>query len=71
MTVSADKTAKVWDIQDSSKPSMVHEWKALKLGGLVCADGCPDAPFVVCAGGDRPQDNLRVMDIREAAAGTL
>jgi hypothetical protein len=28
---------------------------------------CPDAPFVVCLGGDNPSQNFLVTDIRESA----
>ena len=57
----------VWDIADD-KPVCVQE-RELKLGRLHCAEGCPDAPFVVCAGGDKNSDNLKVLDVRESADG--
>ena len=57
----------VWDIADDS-PKCVQE-REMKLGRLHCAEGCPDAPFVVCMGGDKNSDNLKVLDVRESADG--
>ena len=67
VTVSTDEVMKVWDIQ-GNKPMCVQE-RNLKLGRLHCMDQCPDAPFVVCVGGDKASDNLKVLDIREAPSG--
>ena len=67
VTVSTDQTMKVWDIAEG-KPQCVQE-KDVKLGRLHCVDQCPDAPFVVAIGGDKSSDNLKVLDVREAAAG--
>jgi len=63
VTSSADKFVKVWDIM-RDKPDCVME-QQLPLGYLQCLSGCPDAPFVVVAGGDNPCNNLKVFDIRE------
>ena len=41
----------------------------MKLGRLHCVDQCPDAPFVIAMGGDKSSDNLKVLDVREAASG--
>ncbi len=69
VTVSSDKALKVWDVaSQSGRPECVLE-REMNLGELHSVDGCPDAPFVVCAGGDLPRDNLRVWDVREAADG--
>ena len=57
----------VWDIADDA-PKCVQE-REMKLGRLHCAEGCPDAPFVVCMGGDKNSDNLKVLDVRESADG--
>jgi len=65
-TVAQDNIMKVWDIS-GPEPAFVCE-KDLKLGALHAAHGCPDAPFVVCVGGDRRDDNFKVLDIREHAA---
>ena len=71
VTVSSDKSLKVWDVSSSSSsPECVLE-RAMRLGELHSLDGCPDAPFVVCVGGDLARDNLRVWDVREAAAGEI
>jgi periodic tryptophan protein 1 len=67
VTVSSDETMKVWDLTDAV-PKCVQE-RDMKLGRLHCAEGCPDAPFVVCMGGDKSGDNMRVLDIRESADG--
>jgi len=65
-TVSQDKTMKVWDIAGES-PQFVNE-RNVKLGCIHTVAGCPDAPFVVCMGGDKAGDgNLKVMDIRDSA----
>merc|ERR1711994_910161 len=57
---------KVWDISDN-KPNCVQE-RNMKLGMIHCMAGCPDAPFVTVMGGDKSSDNLKVLDIREAAS---
>ena len=57
----------VWDIAEDA-PKCVQE-REMKLGRLHCAEGCPDAPFVVCMGGDKNSDNLKVLDVRESADG--
>jgi len=66
ITGSSDKTIKVWDIADG-KPTCVHE-QNMKLGMIHCMSGCPDAPFVTVMGGDKSSDNIKVFDVREAAA---
>ncbi len=65
--VTVSRELKVWDLANN-KPECVVE-RPMNMGLLQCAEICPDAPFLVCVGGDKPQDNLRVWDIREAAAG--
>jgi len=72
-TVSSDKSLKVWDIQ-GQEPVFVME-RELKLGSLHTVAACPDAPFVVCAGGDRKEDdtkftsnNMKLFDVRESKA---
>ena len=67
VTVSTDQRMKIWDITDN-KPQCIQE-KDIKLGRLHCVDQCPDAPFVIAIGGDKSSDNLKVLDVREAAAG--
>ena len=64
---SSFHSLKVWDIAED-KPKCVQE-REMKLGRLHCAEGCPDAPFVVCMGGDKNSDNLKVLDVRESADG--
>ena len=66
ITGSSDKTIKVWDIADG-KPTCVHD-QNMKLGMIHCMSGCPDAPFVTVMGGDKSSDNIKVFDVREAAA---
>lgn len=64
VTASSDKTMKVWDIS-TDKPEFIYE-KNMKLGVLQTVTSCPDAPFVVCLGGDNPSQNFLVTDIRES-----
>ncbi|TRY73816.1 hypothetical protein TCAL_02578 [Tigriopus californicus] len=66
VTVSSDRTMKVWDIANH-KPGCVQE-RAMALGQIHCLENCPDAPFVMCMGGDEPSNNLKVLDIRESAS---
>ena len=60
-TVSSDKTMKVWDIS-GNRPFCVQE-RDMSLGELHCLDACPDAPFVICMGGDKPAQNLKVRNL--------
>lgn len=64
-TVSQDKVLKVWDIAGDT-PQFVCE-RDVKLGQLQTLMACPDAPFVVCMGGDKSSDNMKVLDIRDNA----
>lgn len=64
-TVSSDKAMKVWDIA-GDQPVFVTE-RDVKLGELQVLGSCPDAPFVICMGGDKPSDNFKVMDVRDSA----
>jgi len=66
LTSSQDRMLKVWDISDQA-PHFVAE-RDMKLGLLHDLGSCPDAPFVVCVGGDKKDDNFKVWDIRETAA---
>jgi len=63
-TVSQDKAMKVWDIS-GPQPTFVSE-REVKLGALHTVQACPDAPFVVCMGGDKPSDNFKVYDLRDS-----
>ena len=51
LTVSSDKTMKVWDIRNE-EPLMVVK-KNLHMGELHCLDNCPDASLVFAVGGER------------------
>jgi len=64
-TVSQDKVLKVWDISGDS-PQFVCE-RDVKCGQLQTMVACPDAPFVVCMGGDKTDNNMKVLDIRDSA----
>ncbi|XP_076044363.1 PWP1 homolog no child left behind [Oratosquilla oratoria] len=64
VTVSADKSAKVWDIA-SGKPEFIEESNP-KLGLIQCLAVNPDAPFVFCMGGDNKEDNFKVWDARHS-----
>jgi len=63
-TVSQDRSMKVWDIS-GPEPVFVSE-REVKLGALHTVQACPDAPFVVCMGGDKSSDNFKVMDLRDS-----
>merc|ERR1719285_1048619 len=63
-TVSQDKAMKVWNIS-GPQPTFVSE-REVKLGALHTVQACPDAPFVVCMGGDKPSDNFKVYDLRDS-----
>jgi len=67
-TVSTDSVLKVWDCgeTDSAQPVYVTE-RDLKMGQLHAVQSCPDAPFVVCMGGDKRDNNFKVLDVRESA----
>ncbi|XP_023331435.1 periodic tryptophan protein 1 homolog, partial [Eurytemora carolleeae] len=65
VSVSADKSMKVWDIR-GNKPEFIME-RQMNLGLIQSVVGCPDAPFVICLAGDKPSENFKVMDIRESA----
>jgi len=63
-TASSDGSLKVWDIA-GDQPAFVTE-REVKLGQLQVLASCPDAPFVVCMGGDKSSDNFKVMDVRDS-----
>ena len=65
VTVSPDKTLKVWDV--SSEPSAPVAARPMKLGALHCAAFCPDLPWMLCVGGDNKENSFRLWDIRESA----
>ena len=69
MTVSSDKTVKIWDIH-ADAPTLVEKQDA-KLGVLTCLASCPDQPFVFCLGGDNKAYNFKVWDMRESEKGEL
>merc|ERR1712059_247265 len=60
------KAMKVWDIA-GDQPVFVTE-RDVKLGELQVLGSCPDAPFVICMGGDKPSDNFKET---EATTDTL
>lgn len=64
VTVSSDKSVKIWDIL-SETPTLVEHQEG-KLGTMTCLASCPDLPFVFCMGGDNKKYNFKVWDIRES-----
>lgn len=50
LTASTDKRVKLWSISVEGKPSKLAG-EDLKVGAVFAAGFCPDAPFVVAAGG--------------------
>lgn len=63
VTVSADKSLKVWNISSAEKASFVVEHPKTKVGRILSLAAHPDDPFVFAIGGDASSDNYRVMDI--------
>lgn len=66
VTVSDDKTVKVWDVAEN-RPSLVVE-KNPRLGSLFTLSASPDSAFVFAVGGDNKLDNFKVWDIRNSKA---
>ncbi|GAB6029535.1 rRNA-processing protein [Chamberlinius hualienensis] len=66
ITASLDEEIKVWDIT-AEGPQFVYKHKA-KLGKIFCLECSPDHPFVICGGGDKKGNNLKVIDIIDYAA---
>lgn len=64
VTISSDKTTKIWDIVGEA-PALVEQ-REPKLGTMTCLASCPDLPFVFCMGGDNKKNNFKVWDIRES-----
>lgn len=63
VTVSADKSLKVWNIRDAEKASFVTEHPQIRVGRILSVAAHPERPFVFAIGGDAPSDNYRVVDI--------
>ena len=55
----------MWDIAGES-PVFVAE-NEVKLGLIHDVARCPDAPFVMVMGGDKRDNNFKVLDVRESA----
>lgn len=62
ITASADKSLKVWDVQDQ-KPVFVFE-KDLKTGSVLALASSPDDPFLLAVGGDNRSQSFRVVDLK-------
>lgn len=63
VTVSADKTLKVWNISQSDKASFVVQHPKVRVGRILTVAAHPELPFVFAIGGDAPSDNYRVLSI--------
>ena len=63
VTVSADKTLKVWNIGSTERASLVLEHPRLRVGRLLSLAPHPESPFVFAVGGDASSNNYRVVDI--------
>lgn len=63
VTVSADKSLKVWNIRDADKASFVTEHPQIRVGRILSLAAHPERPFVFAIGGDAPSDNYRVIDV--------
>ncbi|XP_023954971.2 periodic tryptophan protein 1 homolog [Bicyclus anynana] len=61
VTVGADEMLKTWDIS-SSEAVQVSE-RACKVGQVLCAAPCPDAPYAVAVGGDNKERFIEMVDL--------
>ncbi|KAF0310305.1 Periodic tryptophan protein 1 [Amphibalanus amphitrite] len=66
VTVSADKTLKVWDVSSGRPPAPVVS-RPMKLGALHCVAFCPDLPWMLCVGGDNKENSFQLWDVRQSA----
>jgi len=64
VTISSDRTLKVWDVLD--QPEQPVTQKEFKLGSLHCAAFCPDLPWMLCVGGDNKENVFRLWDVRDS-----
>jgi len=66
VSVSEDKTLKVWDISNKQPDFIVS--RDFKMGKVFMSRFAPDAPFVIALGGEKSNDKFKVWDIRNSAA---
>lgn len=67
MTSGSDGMLRTWDIADTKGPVFVSE-RPLHVGALQCLAACPEAPFVVCGGGDSKSNNFGVWEVMTTSA---
>lgn len=63
VTVSADKTLKVWNISQPDKASFVVQHPKVRVGRILTVAAHPEEPYVFAIGGDAASDNYRVLSI--------
>ena|SRR5271156_1316334 len=68
LTGGMDEAVKVWDLKDN-KPQFVTE-KSMHIGQILTLSGCPNVPYVFCAGGNKKDNFMYLWDIRENDTGT-
>ncbi|XP_045760728.1 periodic tryptophan protein 1 homolog [Maniola jurtina] len=61
ITVSSDQMLKTWDIS-SSEAVQVSE-RSCKVGQVLCAAQCPEAPYSVAVGGDNKERFIEMLDL--------
>ncbi|XP_046382682.1 periodic tryptophan protein 1 homolog [Ischnura elegans] len=74
ITASADKSVKVWDLcgpegsTGCTAPAFISEMEDYGIGAIHNAVFCPDCPFIMCCGGEKKCNNLRVWHAAENSA---
>ncbi|XP_050350162.1 periodic tryptophan protein 1 homolog [Nymphalis io] len=61
VTVGSDEKFKTWDITSSS-PLQISE-RSVRVGQVLCASQCPDAPFSLAVGGDNKECFIEIVDL--------
>ncbi|XP_047535473.1 periodic tryptophan protein 1 homolog [Vanessa atalanta] len=61
ITVGSDEKFKTWDITSSS-PLQISE-RSVRVGQVLCASQCPDAPFSLAVGGDNKECFIEIVDL--------
>nr|XP_026485055.1 periodic tryptophan protein 1 homolog [Vanessa tameamea] len=61
ITVGSDEKFKTWDITSPS-PLQISE-RSVRVGQVLCASQCPDAPFSLAVGGDNKECFIEIVDL--------
>ncbi|XP_071441231.1 periodic tryptophan protein 1 homolog [Hetaerina americana] len=75
ITASSDKSVKVWDLgvpdgtgPGCGAPAFIAEMEDYGIGAIHNAVFCPDSAFIMCCGGEKKCNNLRVWHAAENSA---